>query len=153
MNDLGQMHYFLGLEVWKRSDEIFLNQGKYTLEILKKFKMKDCKSMPIPMVMDLKNMNDTDSGDIDPHLYRHLIGSFMYLVNTRPYICYAVNFLIQFMSQPKHTHWITAKHVLRYLQGTIGYCLRYAANVDLSLEGYADVDWEVSAIERKSTSG
>ena len=69
MKDLGQMHYFLGLEVWQRSDEIFLSQGKYTLEILKRFKMTDCKSMPTPMVMDLKKMNDIDSGDVDPHLY------------------------------------------------------------------------------------
>jgi hypothetical protein len=153
MKDLGLMHYFLGLEVWQRKDEIFLSQGKYTMEILKKFKMTDCKSMPTPMVMDLKKMSDTDSGDVDPHLYRQLIGSLMYLVNTRPDIFYAVNVLSQFMSQPKQTHWIAAKHVLRYLQGTIGYGLRYAANVDLSLEGYADADWAGSAVDRKSTSG
>jgi hypothetical protein len=150
--DLGQMHYFLGLEVWQRSDEVFLSQGKYTLEILKRFKMTDCKSMPTPMVMDLKKMNETNSGDVDPHLYRQLIGSLMYLVNTRPDICYAVNVLSQFMSQPRQTHWIAAKHVLRYLQGTIGYGLRYATNVDLSLEGYVDADWVGSAIDRKSTS-
>jgi hypothetical protein len=72
MKDLGMMHYFLGLEVWQRTDEIFLSQGKYTLEILKKFGMIDCKSMHTPMVMDLKKMNEasTDSGKIDPHLYR-----------------------------------------------------------------------------------
>jgi hypothetical protein len=71
MKDLGMMHYFLGLEVWQRTDEIFLSQGKYTVEILKKFNMTDCKSMPTLMVMDLKKMNDasTDSGEIDPHLY------------------------------------------------------------------------------------
>jgi hypothetical protein len=104
MKDSGKMHYFLGLELWQRSDEIYLSQGKYTLEILKRFKMTDCKSMPTPMVMDLKKMNDTDSGDIDPHLYRQLIGSLMYLVRTKPNICYAVNVLNQFMSQPKQTH-------------------------------------------------
>jgi hypothetical protein len=68
------------------------------MEILKKVKMTNCKSMPTPMVMDLKKMSDIDSGDIDPHLYRQLIGSLMYLVNTRPYIFYAVNVLSQFMS-------------------------------------------------------
>jgi hypothetical protein len=76
----------------------------------------------------------------------------MYLVNTRPDICYAVNVLSQFMSQPRQTHWIAAKHVLRYLQGTIGYGLRCAKNVDLSLEGYVDADWEGSVVDRKSTS-
>jgi hypothetical protein len=77
----------------------------------------------------------------------------MYLVNTKLDICYAVNVLSQFMSQPKQTHSIAAKHILRYLQGTIGYGLRYAANVDLSLEGYADEYCEGSAVDRKNTSG
>jgi hypothetical protein len=77
----------------------------------------------------------------------------MYLVNTRPDICYAVNVISNFMSQPRHTHWIVAKHVLRYLQGTISYGLRYASSVDLSLQGYADADWEGSAVDKKRTSG
>jgi hypothetical protein len=146
MKDLGMMHYFLGQEVWQRTDEIFLSQGKYTVGILKKFSMTECKSMPTPMVMDLKKMNDDDSDEIDPQL----IGSLMYLVNTRPDICYAVNVLSQFMSQPRQTHWIAAKHVLRYLRGTVGYGLRYASSVDLSLQVY--VDWAGSAVDRKSTS-
>jgi hypothetical protein len=71
------------------------------VERLKKFGMRDCKSMPTLMVMDLEKMNDTsiDSGEIDPHLYRQLIGSLMYLVNTRPNICYAVNVLSTFTAQ------------------------------------------------------
>jgi hypothetical protein len=155
MKVLGMMHYFLGLEVWQRTDEIFMSQGKYIVEILKKFGMTECKSMPTPMVMDLKKMNDvsTDLGEINPHLYRQLIGSLMYLVNTRPDICYAVNILSQFMTQPRQTHWIAAKHVLRYLRGTVGYGLRYASSVDLRLQGYVDGDWAGSAVDRKSTSG
>ena len=81
------MHYFLGLEVWQRTDEIFVSQEKYTMEILKMFSITKCKSMPTPIVMDLKKISDTDSGDVDPHLYRQLIGSLMYLVNTRPNTC------------------------------------------------------------------
>jgi hypothetical protein len=123
------------------------------MEILKRFKMTDCKSMPTPMVMDLKKMSDTDSGDVDLHLYQQLIGYLMYLVNTKPDIFYVVNVLRQFMIQLKHTHWIVAKHVLRYLQGTIDYGLRYASNVDLILEGYVDVDWAGRALDRNSTSG
>ena len=100
------MHYFLGLEVWQKIDEIILIQGKYTVEILKKFRMMDCKSIPTSMMMNLKKMNEasSESGEIDPHLYRQLIGSLMYLVNTRPDICYAVNVLIQFMSQSRQIH-------------------------------------------------
>jgi hypothetical protein len=155
MKDLGMMHYFLGLEVWQSTDEIFPSQGKYTVEILKKFGMTDCKSMPTPMVMNLKKMNEasSDSGEIDPHLYRWLIGSLMYLVNTRPNICYAVSVLSEFMSQSRQTHWIAMKHVLRYLRGTFGYGLRYASSVDMRLQRYVDVYWAGSAVDRKSTYG
>ena len=58
MKDLGMMHYFLGLEVWQHSDEIFLNQGKYTVEILKIFGMIDCKAMTTPMTTNLRLLND-----------------------------------------------------------------------------------------------
>jgi hypothetical protein len=105
MKDLGMMHYFLGLEVWQRTNEIFLSQGKYTVEILKKLGMTECKSMPTPMVMDLKKMNgaSTDSGEIDPHLYRQLIGSPMYLVKTKLDIWYAVNVLSSLVNRDRLT--------------------------------------------------
>jgi hypothetical protein len=70
MKDLGMMHYFLGLEVWQRQDEIFLNQGKYTVEILKRFGMLDCKAMATPMVSNLKLLQDTTSETVDVTLYR-----------------------------------------------------------------------------------
>jgi hypothetical protein len=78
--------------------------------------------MPTPIMMNLKKMNEasSDSDDIDPHVYRQLIGSLMYLVNTRSDICYEVNVLSQFMSLTRQTHWIATKHVLRYLRGTVG---------------------------------
>jgi hypothetical protein len=76
------------------------------VEILKEFGMMDYKSMPTPMVMNLKNMNEasSESGEIDPHLYRQLIGSLMYLVNTRPNICYVVSVLSKFMNQSRQAH-------------------------------------------------
>jgi hypothetical protein len=155
MKDLSMMHYFLGLEVWQRIDEIFLSQGKYTVEILKKLRMRDYKSMPTPMVVNLKKMNEasSESGEIDPHLYRYLIGSLMYSVNTRLDMFYAVSVLSQFMSQSRQTHWIAAKHVLRYLRGTVGYGLRYASFVDMIFQGYFDADWTGSVVDQKSTFG
>jgi hypothetical protein len=97
------MHYFLGLEVWQRTDEIFLSQGKYTVEILKKFGMLNCNPMTTPVVTNLKKLSVSsfDSDEIDSILYRQLIGSLMYLVNTIPNNCYAVSALNQFMSQPR----------------------------------------------------
>jgi hypothetical protein len=87
------------------------------------------------MLMNMKKPNDTssDSGEIDPHIYRHMIASLMYLVNIRPDIVYAVNLLCEFMSQPRKTHLIAVKHVLRYLRGTISYGMRYASSVDMRM--------------------
>jgi hypothetical protein len=65
MKDLGMMHYFLGLEVWQRSYGIFLNQVKYVVEILNRFKMLDCNSMATPMVSNLKLLLDTISEIVD----------------------------------------------------------------------------------------
>ena len=103
--------------MWQRIDDIFLSQEKYTVEILKKFGMLNCKPMATPMVMNLKKLfvSSSDFGDIDPTPYRQLIGSLMYLVNTRPDICYGLSTLSQFMIQQRHTQWIDVKHVLRYL--------------------------------------
>jgi hypothetical protein len=92
MKDLGLMHYFLGLEVWQRQGEIFLAQGKYTVDVLKRFGMMDCKSMSTPMITNLRKLHDSNTGSdlVDPTMYRQLIGSLMYMIHTRPDICYAV---------------------------------------------------------------
>jgi hypothetical protein len=140
MKDLGLMHYFLGLEVWQRSDEIFLSQGKYIVEILKKFEMMDCKSMTTPMTIHLKLLSDKSSDLVDPTIYRQLIGFLMYMVNTRPDICFAVNTLSQHMVEPRQVHWMATKHMLRYLRGTVGYGLRYVSSRDVKLQGYTDSD-------------
>ena len=103
MKDLGLLHYFLGLKVWQNSDNIILNQGKYTSDILKRFGMWNCKSMSSPMETNLHKLKEAaaESPFIDSTLYRQMIGSLMYLVNTRPDICYAVNALSQFMCESK----------------------------------------------------
>jgi hypothetical protein len=155
MKDLGMMHYFLGLEVWQRTDEIFLTQGKYIVENLRRIVLLDYNSTATSMVSNLKKLSEFsfDSDLIVPTMYMQLIRSLMYLVNTRPNICYVVSALIQFMSHSKQMHWVAAKHVLRrYLQGTVGHGLGYASGVNMRLQGYADFDWAGSAVDRKSTS-
>ena len=74
-------------------------------------------------------------------------------MNTRPDICFAVNTLSQFLTDLRHVHLISTKHILRYLRGIIDYGLKYEANQKINLEGYVDSDWAGSAIDRKSTSG
>jgi hypothetical protein len=126
MKDLGVMHYFLGLEVWHRSDEIFLRQGKYIVEILQSFGMMDYKSMPTPMMINLKLLSDSSSYLVDPTMCKQWIGSLMYMVNTRPYICFLVISLSQYMVEPRHVHWMIGKYILRYLQWIwIEICLRW----------------------------
>ena len=122
MKDLGLMHYFLGLEVWQSSEGIFLNQGKYAVEILKRFNMLECKAMATPMDSNLKLLADDSSELVDVTQYRQIIGSLMYLTNTRPDICFAVNALSQYLVQPRWVHLIATKHVMRYLKRDYRIC-------------------------------
>jgi hypothetical protein len=108
MKDIGKWTHalFLGLEVWQGAGEVFLGQGIYTVEILKRFHMTNC------MMPNLKLHVDLDLDLVDPSLYGQLIGSLMYLVNNRPNICVVVNTLSQFMVKPRQIHWIATKHVV-----------------------------------------
>jgi hypothetical protein len=119
IEELGLMHYFLGLEVWQKHGEIFLSQSKYAIDVLHKFGMLNCKSMTTSMISNLKKLHDqaTSSNTEDPTIYRQIIGSLMYLVHTRLNICYAMNALSQFMCKLKHIHMVVVKHILRYMFG------------------------------------
>jgi hypothetical protein len=152
MKDLGLMHYFLGLEVWQSLEKIFLNQGKYAVEIMKRFDMLECKSMNTPMETKLKLMVDTSSELIDVMMYRRIIGSLMNLTNTRLDICFAVNILSQFLVEPRRVHLVAAKHVMRYLKGTLDFGLSYNGDHDFNMSGYTDSDWVGSVFDIKSTS-
>eukprot|EP00253_Pinus_taeda_P021357 PITA_21357 len=125
MKDIRLMHYFLGLEVEQEEGNFFLGQGKYIVDILSRFHMEDCKPMSTPMITNWKKLHASDSELVDPTLYRQMIGCLMYLVNTRPDICFAVNIMSQFMCEPRRVHWVVAKHILRYLQGTVHFGLDY----------------------------
>jgi hypothetical protein len=153
MKDSGLTHYLLGLEVWKKLGNIFLGQGKYTIDILTRFDMMECKSMATPMMKNMKKLSDStlDSDMVDPTMYKKLIGSLMYLVNISPNILFAVSTLSQFMVEPRHFHWVATMHVLSYLCGTILYGMRYDLGGEVRLQGYTDSDWAGSAVDRKST--
>jgi hypothetical protein len=103
--------------------------------------MLECKSMNTPMEAKLKLQVDTSSKLIDATLYRQIIGSLIYLTNTRPNICFAVNTLSQFLVEPRHVHLVAAKHVMRYLKGTVDCGPSYDGDHDFTLSGYTDADW------------
>jgi hypothetical protein len=153
MKDLGFLHYFLSLDVWQKSGEIFLSQGKYAVDVLRSFGVMDCKSMTTPMISNLKKLRDqvTGSDPEDPTLYWQIIEFLMYLVHTRPDIYYAVNALSQFMCEQKHIHMVVVRHILRYVRGT--YDLRYTSSGGVMLHGFTNSDWMGSTVDRKSTSG
>jgi hypothetical protein len=115
--------------------------------------MLECKSMNTPMEAKLKMLVDTSSELIDATLYRQIIGLLMYLTNTIPYICFAMNTLSQFLVETRHVHLVAAKHVMRYLKGTLDCGLNYDGNHDFTLSGYTDSDWVGSFSDKKSTSG
>jgi hypothetical protein len=100
----------------------------------------------------LEELSASDSKLVDAMRYNQLIGSLMYLVNTRPDICFAVNTLSQYMLEPRSVHWIGAKHVLRYIAGLVDYGLDYVRGDGVRLIGYTDSDWKDVQL-RKSPSG
>jgi hypothetical protein len=154
MNDLGLMHYFLGLEVWQKPGEIFLSQSRCSIDVLHRFGMLDCKSMTTSMISNLKKLHDQATGsDLeDPIVYHQIIGSLMYLIHTRPNICYVVNSLNQFLWEPKQIHMVSAKHILIYIRETIAYGLRYTSSGGVMLHGYTYSYWMGSTVDRKNTS-
>ena len=97
--------------MWQSTDGIFLGQGKYAVEILKRFRMMDC--MNTPMASNMKLLSDASSESVDATMYRQMIGSLMYLTNTRPDICFAVNTLSQYLIDLRSVHLTAAKHILR----------------------------------------
>jgi hypothetical protein len=113
--------------------------------------MEDYKPTTTPMITNLKKVIALDLELVDPTLYKQLIGSLMYLVNTKPGICFAVNTLSRFMVEPRQEHWVAAKYVLIYLRGTMEYGLRYLREGKVKLQGYTNSNWVSNEIDRKIT--
>ena len=120
--------------MWYNADGISLGQGKYVVEILKRFETMDCKDMTTPMASNLKLLSDVSLESVDATMYHQMIGSLMCLTNMRPYIFFVVNTLIQFLTYLRHVQLIAAKHILRYLKGTVDYGLKNKANQKINLE-------------------
>lgn len=115
--------------------------------------MARCKSLPTLMEMNFKKLcrEATRPNLANSTEYRQLIGVLIFLVNTRLDICYVVNTLSQFITEPLHFHWITAKYILRYLHGTTTLVLRYSTG-DVRLHGYTNVYWEGNVVDMQSMS-
>ena len=104
--------------------------------------MINCKSMTTLIMMNLKKLSGVAANLdlIDPMMYHRLVGSLMYMVNTRPNICFVVSTLGQFMCEMRKMHWVATKHVLRYLHGIVGYGLKHTSSSDMTFIGYSYSD-------------
>ncbi|XP_057800129.1 uncharacterized mitochondrial protein AtMg00810-like [Salvia miltiorrhiza] len=153
MTDIGLMAYYLGVEVKQLKDGIFITQEGYAKEILKKFKMEDCKAINTPVECGIK-LSKNDGGEkVDPTLFKSLVGSLRYLTCTRPDILYAIGLVSRYMENPTSIHFKAVKRILRYLKGALDYGIFYSNTDDYKLVGYSDNDWAGDNDDRKSTSG
>ena len=150
---LGNLKYFLGLEIASSKEGICLSQRNYTLSLLEDTGFADSKPASLPMDPNLK-LNTVDGEPLpDDGQYRRMIGRLLYLTISRPDIAFAVNKLSQYMSAPRSPHLDALHHLLRYLKTSPGQGLLFSASSPLSLKAYADADWGSCLDTRRSTTG
>ncbi|GKB07884.1 putative ribonuclease H-like domain-containing protein [Tanacetum coccineum] len=153
MSSMGELTFFLGLQVQQKEDGIFISQDKYVAEILKKFNYFDVKSASTPVDLEKPLVKDVDADDIDVHLYRSMIGSLMYLTASRPDIMFAVCACARFQVTPKTSHLLAVKRIFRYLKGKPTLGLWYSMDSPFELVAYTNSDYAGVTLDRKSTTG
>ena len=153
MKDLGEVSYFLGLEVCRSPAGFFISQKKYLLDLLKKNHMSGVTPSKVPMETHTKLTPDKGVLLQDAQPYQKILGKLIYLTVTRPDIVYSVHILTQYMQRPTSDHMQAVKKLLRYLAGNLGQGILLASNSAAQLTAYCDSDWASCAFSRRSTSG
>ncbi|GJS90538.1 putative ribonuclease H-like domain-containing protein [Tanacetum coccineum] len=153
MSSMGELTFFLGLQVQQKEDGIFISQDKYVAEILKKFNYTDVKSASTPVDLEKPLVKDGDADDVDVHLYRSMIGSLMYLTSSRPDIMFAVCACARFQVTPKTSHLLAVKRIFRYLKGKPTLGLWYSKDSPFELVAYTNSDYAGATQDRKPTTG
>ncbi|XP_022041719.2 uncharacterized mitochondrial protein AtMg00810-like [Helianthus annuus] len=153
MKDLGPLSYFLGIQVTRNGNDLFLSQQAYAKDIIHRASMDSCK--PVATPVDTQSKLSATSGPLhdDPSTYRSLAGALQYLTFTRPDISYAVQQICMHMHAPRLEHWNALKRIIRYIQGKADYGLHLGSVTNMSLVAYTDADWAGCPDTRRSTSG
>ncbi|GJY58879.1 retrovirus-related pol polyprotein from transposon TNT 1-94 [Tanacetum coccineum] len=152
MSMMGQMSFFLGLQISQSPRGIFINQSKYAFKIVKKYGMHSSNSVDTPMIENKKLDEDLQGTQVDATLYRGMIGSLMYLTSSRPNLNHDVCLCARYQAMPTEKHLQAVKQIFRYLNRTINMGLWYSKDTDMSLTAYADADHAGCQDTRCSTS-
>ncbi|GJT13018.1 reverse transcriptase domain-containing protein [Tanacetum coccineum] len=153
MSIMGQMSFFLGLQISQNPIGIFINQSKYANEILKKFDLHKSDPVDTPMVERTKLDEDLSGIPVDQTRYRSMVGCLMNHTASRPDLVFAVCMCARYQSMPTKKHLEAIKRVFRYLQGTINMGIWYLKDTAMALTVYADADHAGCQDTRRSTSG
>ena len=152
MKNLGGLKYFLGIEVSRSKQGIFLSQRKYVLDLLFEVRMLECKSADTPIVQNHQLGIYVDQVPTDKERYQRIVDKLIYLSHTRPDIAYAVSVVSQFMHCPSEVHMNAVTRILRYLKFSPRKGLMFKKNNHLNVDGYTNADWAGNISDRKSTS-
>jgi hypothetical protein len=139
MRMMGELQFFLGLQIKQSKEGTFVHQAKYTKDIVRKFKMEDSKAMATPMSMTTTLDADEEGEHVDHKEYRIMIGSLLYLTATRPDIQSSVCLCAHFQASPRTSHQQAVKRIFRYLRHTPDFGLWYSASSSLALHGFCRV--------------
>lgn len=153
MSDLGRLTYYLGIGVSQYAGGITLSQERYALKILEEAGMSECNLCHIPMEPNLKLSKGPNEKRVSEKEYRRSIGCLRYLLHTRPDLSFVVGMLSRYMQEPRESHNVLLKQVLRYLRGTTSYGLSYERANGMDLIGYSDSSHNSDADDGRSTSG
>ncbi|GJQ95462.1 putative ribonuclease H-like domain-containing protein [Tanacetum coccineum] len=153
MSSMGELTFFLGLQVKQQPDGIFISQDKYVADILKKFDFCSIKTATTPIESNKPLVKDEDGVEVDVHEYRSMIGSLMYLTASRPDIMFAVCACARFQVTPKASHLHAVKRIFRYLKHQPKLGLWYPRDSPFELEAFLDSDYAGASLDRKSTTG
>ena len=149
---VGELTFFLGLQVKQKKEGIFVSQEKYARNIVKKFRLDSKKHASTPMSSSTKLNVDSSGVEMSPTLYRSIIESLLYLTTSRPDIAFSIGVCARYQAAPKESHLTTVKRIIRYINGTPDYGLWYSKDLNACLAGYLDADWAGSVDDRKSTT-